>query len=252
MVHYWYSFLVMYRESYVDRRIMDKIRMKDIPNHDRPYEKCLQFGPEGLSDAELLSIIIRTGSQEANSLTLAQQILTLSYPSDGIMGLLHLSLPQLMEVKGVGKVKGAQLLCIGELSKRIWKREAVQTIQSFDQPESIVNYFIEDMRHMEQEQLYAMYLNSKNALIKDMLIYQGTVNASLASPREIFMLALRYHAVYVILVHNHPSGDPTPSIEDMQMTKRMQEAGNLLGIQLMDHIVIGDNSYCSFKKEGML
>lgn len=231
---------------------MDKIMMRDIPSNDRPYEKCLRTGPEGLSDAELLSIIIRTGSRDENSLVLAEKVLTLSYPVDGILGLLRLSLPELMQIKGIGKVKGIQLLCVGELSKRIWKRDAVQKTAIFDQPEAIVDYLIEDMRHMEQEQLHVMFLNSKNALIKEMLLSKGTVNASLVSPREIFMLALRYQAVNIILIHNHPSGDPTPSQEDFNMTRRVSESGALIGISLLDHIIIGDNSYCSFKKEGML
>lgn len=103
---------------------MKRITMKDIPTDERPYEKCLKEGPEGLSDAELLSIIIRTGSRESNSLALAQKILALNYPKEGILGLLHLSMPELMSVKGIGTVKGAQLLCVGELSRRIWKRTA--------------------------------------------------------------------------------------------------------------------------------
>lgn len=231
---------------------MNHLKMKDIPMNDRPYEKCLKSGPERLSDAELLSIIIRTGSREENSLKLAEQILSLSYPQDGILGLLHMSLPELMQVKGIGKVKGTQLLCIGELSKRIWKRDALQKIIAFDRPEAIVNYFMEDMRHMEQEELHVMFLNAKNVLIRDQLISKGTVNASLASPREIFLLALRYGAVNLILVHNHPSGDPSPSQDDCLITQRIRESGNLLGIQLLDHIIIGDNSYSSLKKEGML
>ena len=166
--------------------------------------------------------------------------------------LLHLSLSELMQVKGVGKVKGTQLLCIGELSKRIWKRDTLRKIIAFDRPEAIVNYFMEDMRHMEQEELHVMFLNAKNVLIRDQLISRGTVNASLASPREIFLLALRHGAVNLILVHNHPSGDPSPSQDDCQITKRIREAGSLLGIHLLDHIIIGDNSYSSLKKEGML
>lgn len=231
---------------------MDKIMMRDIPHNDRPYEKCLRMGPEGLSDGELLSIIIRTGSQDENSLILADKILSLNYPEDGILGLLHLSLQELMQIRGIGKVKGIQLLCVGELSKRIWKREAVRKITVFDEPNAIVNYFMEDMRHMEQEQLHVMFLNTKNVLIRDVLLSKGTVNASLVSPREIFIQALRHHAVSIIMVHNHPSGDPAPSQEDCRLTKRVKEAGELIGIQLLDHIVIGDNSYCSFRKEGML
>lgn len=226
--------------------------MKDIPSAERPYEKCLQYGPDSLTDAELLSIIIRTGRRGENSLDLANNILALNYPGEGILGLLHLSLPELMNVKGIGQVKGMQLLCIGELSRRIWKRAAVNGTECYDHPRAIVNYYIEDMRHMEQEQLKIMLLNTKNMLIKDVLISKGTVNASIATPREILIEALRYHAVKMIMVHNHPSGDPTPSQDDLRLTKRVDEAAELVGIELLDHIVIGDNAYISFKEKGML
>lgn len=231
---------------------MDTIKMKDLPENDRPYEKCLRTGPEGLSDAELLSVVIRTGSRRDSSVALAEKILALNYPDDGILGLLHLSLQDLQEVHGIGKVKAIQLSCVGELSKRIWKREAVRKILFFDEPNTIVNYFMEDMRHMEQEQLHVMFLNTKNVLIRDMLMSKGTVNASVTSPREIFIQALKHHAVSVIMVHNHPSGDPSPSQEDIRLTRQVREAGELIGIQLLDHIIIGDNSYCSFRREGML
>lgn len=231
---------------------MDKRKMKDIPADDRPYEKCVRMGPEALSDEELLSIIIRTGSRGQNSLETARQILELSYPEDGILGLSHLSLQDLTGVEGIGTVKGIQLLCIGELSRRISKRFAISRIRVFNLPEEVVNYYMEDMRHMEQEQLYAMYLDMKHRLIKDMLISKGTVSATIISPREIFIEAVRCRATGVILVHNHPSGDPTPSRQDCLLTKRVQEAGNLLGIQLLDHVVIGDQTYCSFKREGQL
>ncbi|MBT9776992.1 DNA repair protein RadC [Clostridium sp. MCC353] len=231
---------------------METITMKDIPAAERPYEKCLQYGAASLTDAELLSIIIRTGRKGENSLDLANNILALNYPGEGILGLLHLSLPELMNVKGIGQVKGTQLLCIGELSRRIWKRAAVNDTVCYDHPRAIVNYYIEDMRHMEQEQLKIMLLNTKNMLIKDVLISKGTVNASIATPREILIEALRYHAVKMIMVHNHPSGDPAPSQDDLRLTKRVYEAAELVGIELLDHIVIGDNSYISFKEKGML
>jgi len=228
------------------------ITMKDIPSVERPYERCLQEGPAALSDAELLSVIIRTGSRGESSLALSQKILALNYPREGILGLLHLSLQDFMAVKGVGKVKGIQLLCIGELSRRIWKKEAVRDVMFFREPKTIADYYMEDMRHMEQEHLRAMFLNTKNGLIKDILVSKGTVNASLAEPREIFIEALRCHAVYLILVHNHPSGDPTPSRADCELTSRIKAAGELIGINLIDHIVIGDNEYISFRERGML
>lgn len=231
---------------------MKRITMKDIPEDERPCEKCLKEGPEFLSDAELLSVIIRTGSKEDSSLALAQKILALNYPKEGILGLLHLSMPELMEVKGIGQVKGAQLLCIGELSKRIWKKVAQAKPLVFTSPEAIVDYYVEDMRHREQELVCVMLLNTKGVLIKDVLISQGTVNASVVTPREIFIEALKYHAVNLVLVHNHPSGDPAPSREDLGLTKRVKEAGDLIGIRLMDHIIIGDNSYISLKERGII
>jgi DNA repair protein RadC len=226
--------------------------MKDIPSDERPYEKCLKEGAQSLSDAELLSIIIRTGSRGENSLILAQKILALNYPKKGILGLLHLSMQELMQVKGIGTVKGAQLLCIGELSKRIWKRTAQLEAASFHNPLDIVNYYVEDMRHREQELVYVMLLNTKGVLIRDIMISQGTVNVSVVSPREIFIEAVKHHAVSLVMIHNHPSGDPAPSREDINLTKRVKEAGELLGIRLLDHIIIGDNCYISLKERGIL
>ncbi len=231
---------------------MKRITMKDIPTDERPYEKCLKEGAQNLSDAELLSVIIRTGNREENSLALAQKILALNYPKKGILGLLHLSMQELMQIKGIGRVKGAQLLCIGELSKRIWKKSSHLSEISFHNPLDIVNYYVEDMRHREQELVYVMLLNTKGFLIRDVMISQGTVNASVVSPREIFIEAVKHHAVSLVLIHNHPSGDPAPSREDIRLTKRVKEAGDLLGIRLLDHIIIGDNCYISLKERGIL
>mgnify|MGYP001004180349 CR=1 FL=1 len=231
---------------------MERRTMKDIPTEERPYEKCLSEGPEGLSDAELLSIIIRTGSREDSSLELAQKILALNYPKRGILGLLHHSLDELMQIKGIGRVKGAQLLCIGELSKRIWKQAAVSETMNFCSPMDVANYFVEDMRHQEQELVYIMLLNTRGALIRDILISQGTVNSSVVSPREIFIEAVKHRAVSLVLVHNHPSGDPSPSKQDLSLTRRVKEAGDLIGIRLLDHVIIGDNSYVSLKERGVL
>lgn len=230
---------------------MKKLTMKELPHADRPYEKCLKAGPEELTDAELLAVILRTGSREENSLALAAKVLELNYQG-GILSLLHLSLPELMTIKGIGKVKGIEILCIGELSKRIWKTLATEEVPVFNDPAAISGFYMEDMRHKEQEELHIMMLNTKNLLIREVLLFRGTVNASLASTREMFIEALRYHAVRVVLVHNHPSGDPTPSREDEQLTNRVKEAGMLLGIPLMDHIIIGDNSYYSFRERGII
>ncbi len=231
---------------------MEHIRMKQIPDEDRPYEKCLRLGPESLSDAELLAIMIRTGSKDENSLDLAYKILALNYPNEGILGLLNLTLQQLMGVKGIGKVKGTQLLCIGEFSKRIWKRNITLERKSFQDPQTIFQYYKEELRHLKKEQFCMMLFNTKMELIKDIILSQGTINASLASIREVFLQALRFEAVKIIIVHNHPTGNPAPSKEDIALTNRMKEAGALLEIPLMDHVVIGDTTYYSFKERGLL
>ena len=225
--------------------------MKQLPERERPYEKCACMGPEKLSDAELLAILLRTGTRGETSLALAQRILTETTPR-GILGLLHLSLPELMETKGIGKVKGIELLCVGELARRIWRALSLQETSVFTTPASISAFYMEEMRHQEQEELHVMMLNTKQALIRDALLFRGTVNMSVASPREIFIEALRSHAVSIILVHNHPSGDPTPSGEDRRLTEKIRDAGGLVGILLLDHIIIGDRSYFSFKERGLL
>lgn len=229
---------------------MSHIKMKELPRDAQPYERCLKEGPACLSDAQLLSIIIRTGSREASSLELAQKILALNYPKEGILGLLHLSLAQLMSVKGIGQVKGIQLLCIGELSRRIWNRKMAEQPLRLNTPELVAQYCQEDMRHLEKEEFRVLMFNTKQMLIGDVTVSRGTVNASLATPREVLIEALRFQAVSLILVHNHPSGDPQPSREDIRLTKRMMEASELIGISLLDHVIIGDSTYISLKERG--
>lgn len=228
------------------------LTIKDLPNEDRPYERCLREGPEVLSDAELLAVILRTGSRDENSLELASKVLALNYPREGILGLLHLSLSELMSVKGIGKVKGIQLLCIGELSRRIWKRRSMEQPIILTEPDAVAAFYQEDMRHLTKEEFHVMLFNSKQMLLREVLLSRGTVNSSPASPRDIMIEALRYQAVSLILVHNHPSGDPEPSREDIQVTMQIAEAGHLIGISVLDHVIIGDNSFVSLKERGFL
>ena len=227
--------------------------IKELPESLRPYEKCLKSGPAVLSDSELLAVILRSGVQGCNSLSLANQILSLtkdtSYP--GLLGLIHMSIPDLMKVNGIGKVKAIQLKCIGELSKRMASAVARPRL-SFNEPITIAKYYMEHLRHEEQEVLIVMLLDGRNHLLKEETISRGTVNGTLITPREIFMEALKYHAVAVVLVHNHPSGDPTPSECDREITERVYTSGELLGVKLLDHIVIGDQKYISFREQGML
>lgn len=231
---------------------MNTKTMKELPKEDRPYEKCLRLGAEALSDEELLSVIIRTGSRGENSLELAKRVLTASYPSEGLVGLMHMSLADLTSMKGIGQVKGIQLLCVGELSRRIWKRNLHQKPLSFHSPQDIAEYCMEDMRHGEQEELRMMCFNTKLILIKEVFLSKGTVSASVITAREVFIEALKCRAVNIILLHNHPSGNPSPSRDDLIFTENIKRAGELVGIRLIDHIIIGDNSYISLKERGLL
>lgn len=227
-------------------------KMKDIPAEERPYERCLKMGPEQLTDAELLAVIIRTGSKEATSLELAQKILALNYPNKGILGLLHLSSADYMRLKGVGQVKAIQLLCIGELSRRIWKQAARPDNPVLTDPREIARYCMEDMRHLDHEEVRALFFDTKQRLIREEMLSRGTVNASVISPREIFMAALRCQAVSLVLVHNHPSGDPSPSRQDEDLTRQVFTAGQFLGIYLLDHIIIGDTTFISLRERGKI
>ena len=231
---------------------MERMKMKDLPVQKRPYEKCRALGPGALSDEELLADIIRTGSRSENSLELAGRIMELSLPGDGLAGLLHRSLPEFMSIEGIGVVKGLQLCCIGELSRRIWRRKSLEASPAFCEPADIASYYMEEMRHLEQEEVRAMFLDTKQVLLRDVLLSRGTVNASLISPREVLIQALCNRAVAMVLVHNHPSGDPSPSREDELLTRRVEEAGKIIGISLLDHVIIGDTTYISLRERGIL
>ena len=224
--------------------------MKKIPDMERPYEKCQKFGASALSDAELLAVVLRTGSHGENVIGLAQRILYRS-GEDGILGLHRFSMEQLVKIRGIGKVKAIQLICILELARRLSKA-SVSESRSFTSPASIAEYYMEDLRHESQEVMKLIMINSKGRLISETEISKGTVNASLITPREIFIEALLRQAVAVVAMHNHPSGDPTPSSEDILLTKRIKEAGSIIGVELLDHIIIGNNCYVSLREKGIL
>lgn len=224
--------------------------MKELSESERPYEKCERFGAESLSDKELLASLLRTGSPGENAVELAGRILYHA-GADGILGLHHFSIEQLKKIKGIGRVKAIQISCISELAKRLAKASACENL-SFTCPSSIAKYYMEDLRHERQEILKLLMLNSKSALIGESNISKGTVNASLITPRELFIEALQKNAVSIILLHNHPSGDPSPSQEDILVTERIRQAGELIGIRLLDHIIIGNNCYISFSEQELL
>ncbi len=225
--------------------------VKELPLSERPYEKCEKYGPSALSDAELLAVIIRSGTKNERVVDVAAKVLNYSKVYPGLLGLNHMNITELISIKGIGRVKAIQLLCVTELTKRMAKATMEDTI-CLTNPSSVANYYMQDMRHLTQEKVLLIMMDSKSKILKDMIISSGTVNSSLLSPREIFIHALKYEAVNIIILHNHPSGDPTPSKEDIHTTKRLKEVGNLIGIKLMDHIIIGDNKYISLGEEGYL
>lgn len=224
--------------------------MKDIPNAERPYEKFLKQGAEALSDAELLAVLLRTGTKGENVLALAKRLLY-EDGGAGLLGIHQFSFQSLMKLKGIGKVKAVQILCLSELAKRLSKA-SVEPRLRFSSSQSVAEYYMEDLRHRNQEVMKLLLLNSKAELIDETNISKGTVNASLVTPRELFVEALKKEAVSMILLHNHPSGDPTPSRDDILTTKRISECGLLIGIELLDHIIIGNNCYVSFQEENLL
>ncbi len=226
-------------------------KIKDVPKSERPYEKCFDKGPEFLSDSELLAIILRTGTSGCSSYELANKILTLNSENISLLSLMHFTKEELLKIKGIGKVKAVQILAITELVKRISSVKAKPSFK-FDKPETIANYYMERLRHLDQENLFVMFLNTKCQLIKEENITKGTINQSLISPRDIYVEALKCKAVNIILIHNHPSGDSTPSKSDIIVTQKTKKAGKLIGINLLDHIIIGDKKYSSFSELKLL
>lgn len=229
----------------------DNFTMKELPDSERPYEKCERSGASALSNAELLAVLLKTGTRDKTSLSLAMEILNAHSSYKGLMGLHHLCRKDLMKIQGVGPVKAVQILCAVELSKRL-ARECKSSAPYFCRPEQLAAYFMEEMRNLETEHLYMAALDTSGRLLHNQVVFKGTIRYSVVNPREILRLALQHDASQYVVLHNHPSGDPDPSHEDVAMTRRLMEASELIGIPLTDHIIIGDNRYVSLKERGLI
>lgn len=217
-----------------------------------PYERFLAFGPDSLTDAELLAIIIRTGSNLSSPVDIANQIISMGRGKEkGLNSLFSLSLDELMSIHGVGQIKAVKLKCIAELAKRMSYNKSLDMLDCTN-PSYVADYYMERMRHEEQEKVILLCLNYKMGLIEEHLLSIGTVNSACLSPRDVFIHGLKCGASNLILLHNHPTGDPTPSSADVGVTKRIIESGNMLDIRLKDHIIIGDKSYYSMREKGLL
>ena len=221
-------------------------------NGEMPYEKFRRLGAASLTEAELLAIIIRTGTPEYTPVEIGRQILELpSVKKDGLNGLHHVTVQELTAIKGIGEVKAVKIKCLAELSMRMAMMTAKKELQ-FLNPPSVADYYMEKLRHEPREQVLLLLLDNHNCLIEEEILSIGTVTASLLSPREVFIAALKVQAVHIMLLHNHPSGDPTPSLQDMEVTESIKQIGGMIDIPLIDHIIIGDNKYMSFKEAGLL
>lgn len=226
-----------------------KIKMKELPISERPYEKLELYGAESLSNSELLAIIIKTGTKEDTALGLAQKVLRLKNETskDDISFLQDISIMEFMKIKGIGKIKAIQLLATCELAKRMNKpinKANIKIKNSNDVAELLMN----ELKYEKREKVKLVLLNSKNIVLKIKDISYGGTNFAMIEPKEIILEAIKQGAPKIILVHNHPSGDVTPSKADFVVTDKLYDATELLGIQFLDHIIIGNNKYESIFK----
>jgi DNA repair protein RadC len=224
-----------------------KPRIKELPENERPREKLTKYGAEVLSNAELLAILLRTGTKNENAIDIAYKLLK---QQDGIGFLLDSKAEELSSIHGIGPAKAAQLKAAVELGKRLssqtYKKEIFIRCSK-----DAANIVMEDMRYLKKEHMKAILLNIKCGLISIEEISIGSINSSIVHPREVFAPAIKKSCASLILVHNHPSGDPTPSQEDLNITRRLVEGGKILGIEVVDHIIIGDGKHVSLKDRGM-
>ena len=227
-----------------------KQTMKELPVSERPYEKTETQGVEYLSDKELLTVLIRTGTRQERADQIALKLLEYC-GENGLQTLWNLDMEELKQIPGIGRVKAIQLVCVCELARRMARGKRLSGTK-ITSPEDVVSYYNMQLKYHQKECLVLVILDSKNRILTDVTLSVGSMHASIADPREIFLAALKKNGSSVLLLHNHPSGDPTPSKEDILTTKRISKAGSLLGIELQDHIILGQNSYISLKAEGYL
>ncbi|MDO5475677.1 MAG: DNA repair protein RadC [Eubacteriales bacterium] len=221
-----------------------------VQKQELPYERFLSCGAQSLTNAELLAIILRTGTREKNATELSREILGFHEPGSVDLSALHdLTLEDLLSIPGIGEVRAVKILSLAEISRRL-VREAASTRLVFTSPSAVADYYMEELRHRDTETAILILLDNRMGFLGEEVLSHGSVNCTLMSPREIFVSALRWKAVNIMLLHNHPSGDPSPSEMDLQITERVCRAGRLLGIHLVDHLIIGDLCYTSLREDG--
>ena len=225
---------------------MINLKIHDVHVADRPRERLIRQGAKSLSNQELLAILLGTGTKQESVLTVANRVL-LTF--EKLHNLKYATLEEMTEIKGIGEAKAVLLLASIELGRRLASKEDEQryTIRS---PEDAANFLMQDMTSLQQEHFVVLFLNVKNQILHKKTIFVGSLNASIVHPREIFREAVKRSAASIICSHNHPSGVPTPSPEDIDVTTRLYEAGKIVGVDLLDHVIIGDHQFISMKEKG--
>lgn len=226
------------------------LRVKDMRAYERPREKCRKLGAQSLEFAELLAILLRTGTKGASALDLAH--IVLEHCHKGAYGLNSMTLEELMTIKGIGEDKAITICAAIEMGRRLGQMKVKQTYEDFSRSSAVAEYMMERLRHEREEQVCLALLDNRNHLISVERVSLGTMNMSLADQRTVFRVAIDHNAASIILIHNHPSGHSDPSPADVTMTQRFVEAGRIMGIPVLDHIIIGDGEYTSLCEEGYI
>ena len=222
------------------------MHFKDIPLEERPRERLVMYGVDKLSNEELLMILLKTGTRKCSVKEVSLNLLNLC---GNISNLKNLTLNKLFSIKGIGRVKAIELLAVIELSKRMNEKISVNDVIYCTSPSNIINYFNYLFKDKKQEEFYVIYLDNKKKYLDKKKLFVGSINSSISHPREIFKEAYLLSSSYIICIHNHPSGDASPSKEDIIFTENIRNIGNMHGIYLIDHIIIGNNNYYSFYED---
>jgi DNA repair protein RadC len=225
------------------------ITIKELPAIERPREKLIRYGSRVLSNGELLAILIGTGTKNNSALTLANRILAIE--GAGISYLTDCTPEELSKIEGIGKAKSCQIIAAIELGKRIAQSRSHKSF-SIESPNDVADFLMEEMRYLKKEYFKVLFLNSKNQITSTEDTSIGNLNSSIVHPREVFRSAIKKGAAAIIVAHNHPSGNPSPSQNDIDITKRLVEAGTLIGIPVLDHLIIGDGVFISLKEKMLM
>jgi DNA repair protein RadC len=222
--------------------------IRDIPTGERPRERMLGLGPEYLSNTELIALLLRTGTTGESVTRLAERLL---HKTGGLKGLVNMSLAELIELKGIGPAKAVQLVAGLELGRRITRTLPEEKVK-LQSPEDVVRLVMDEMRYLKQEHFVCIFLDTRHQILEKKCLFKGSLDASIVHPREVLRAAISVSASAFICVHNHPSGDPSPSREDVEVTEMLYQAALTVDIDLLDHIIIGDQSFTSMKERGFL